>query len=574
MITKVSKITHIQVLPVFHAILPEEQIEFKIMFRNKRKNRKLVIRVLTLWLIYLPKILFGQDDNIIIEGSVSYITGQSIYVKFLSTQGIENGDTLFIHQENKMIPILIVTHHSSISCLCNYTGDIKLKLSDQIFAKIRKIENTAETKIEASNPEQDINEQVLKSAIKTNKTKEIKQDIGGSLSLSSYSNLYNNASKNSHRFRYTLSFNADHISNSKLSFESYISFSHKLKEWDVVKGDIFSALKIYSLALNYTFTDKLQMWFGRKINPNIANIGAIDGIQIQYSFGNFYTGIAGGSRPDFSNYSFNSALFEVGGYLGHNFKTAIGTSQSSLAFFEQQNHGNTDRRFLYFQHNNNLLKNLNIFSSVELDLFKLENGLPKSNLNLTGIYLSLRYRLSSKASVFASYDARKNVIYYETFKSYADLIVQNATRQGLRFRINYRPINYLNIGADAGSRFQQNDSRRNITLNGYATYSQLPFIKASLNLSTNLMQTSYLNGEVYGVRLTKDFFNGKFNADANYRLVNFRYVNSESKLLQNIGELNLSWQCNKKLFLSVNFEATFEKNENYNRIYFNIRKKF
>jgi len=88
------------------------------------------------------------------------------------------------------------------------------------------------------------------------------------------------------------------------------------------------------------------------------------------------------------------------------------------------------------------------------------------------------------------------------------------------------------------------------------------------------MQTSYLNGEIYGARLSKNFIKGKLYTQLYYRLVNFRYVNSGLKLLQNIGELNLLWQHNKRLYLSVNFEATFQKNENYNRIYLNIRRKF
>ncbi|NQU88192.1 MAG: hypothetical protein HQ541_20790, partial [Mariniphaga sp.] len=251
--------------------------------------------------------------------------------------------------------------------------------------------------------------------------------------------LYNNSSENSHRFRYTLSLKAKNISDSKISAETYISFRHKLNEWDVVKQNFSDAFKIYSLALNYSFNKNFQVWLGRKINPNIANIGAIDGLQAEYRFGKFYAGTAIGSRPDFSDYGFNPDLLEAGAYVGHSLKTATGNAQSSLAFFEQRNNSNTDRRFIYLQHNNTLVKNLSVYSSVELDLYKLENEEPQTKLSLTGLYLSLRYRFSGRLSLFGSYDSRRNVIYYETFKNYTDLIIQNASRQGLRFRINYRP---------------------------------------------------------------------------------------------------------------------------------------
>ncbi len=43
------------------------------------------------------------------EGTVSYLMGQSIYVKFESTEGIEDGDTLFVNI-NKLEPALVVQH--------------------------------------------------------------------------------------------------------------------------------------------------------------------------------------------------------------------------------------------------------------------------------------------------------------------------------------------------------------------------------------------------------------------------------------------------------------------------------
>jgi predicted porin len=88
------------------------------------------------------------------------------------------------------------------------------------------------------------------------------------------------------------------------------------------------------------------------------------------------------------------------------------------------------------------------------------------------------------------------------------------------------------------------------------------------------MQTSYLDGQVFGGRLSKEMLRGKLNTMLSYRKVKFDYVNSNSQLKQNIAELDFSYQFNKKLFFSVNLEATLEKEANYNRVYLNLRKKF
>ena len=216
--------------------------------------------------------------------------------------------------------------------------------------------------------------------------------------------------------------------------------------------------------------------------------------------------------------------------------------------FEQRNSGNIDRRFAYFQHTNSSVKNLNFFSSLELELYRLENEEPQNKITLTSLYLSLNYRISRKLSVFGSYDNRKNVIYYETFRNYTDEILQQASRQGLRFRMNYRPVNYLIVGASAGTRFRKEDPRPTKTFNGFTTWSKIPWLDASLTLSANLMQTSYLDGQIYGARLSKDIIPGKIYSTIYYRWTGFNYINSNSTLRQNIGEIDFSYQFNKKLY--------------------------
>ena len=155
--------------------------------------------------------------------------------------------------------------------------------------------------------------------------------------------------------------NAQNIGNSKLSAEVYIDFVHKINEWSEIKADIFNGLKIYNLALNYEFNKNNKIWLGRKINPRISNMGAIDGLQYELRLKSFTIGVVGGFRPDYLNYSFNAKLLQFGGYLGHDYSNKNGSMQTTLAFINQMNNGKTDRRFAYFQHTNALIKNLYFF---------------------------------------------------------------------------------------------------------------------------------------------------------------------------------------------------------------------
>ncbi len=508
-----------------------------------------------------------------LDGTVSYLAGTNIYVKFVNTTGIENGDTLFRAENEKLIPVLIVQHHSSISCLCNAIGENKFQLEEHLLANIKKqVQIASPPVIQENNVEQDINEKVLKTSV-SEQQNSYKQNIRGRISASSYSNFNNGLSDNIHRFRYTFSMNADHISSSRISAETYINFTHKLNHWDEVKNNLNNALKIYSLAVKYDISTSASIYAGRKINSKIANVGAIDGLQFQKDWKRLYIGAATGTRPDYEDYGFNPNLFEYGAYIGQNKKVKNGFVQTSLAFFEQRNHSKIDRRFVYFQHSNSLVKNLNLFTTFEVDLYKVENGQPSNTISLTGLYVSLNYRLK-KVSLFGSYDNRKNVIYYETFKNYMDALLQQASRQGLRFRVNYRPAKYVFLAVNAGTRFMKQDPRPTKTLNGTATYSRVPGINASLTLSANLMQTAYLDGQYYGARLSRDLIPGKLSGMVYYRWVKFDYSNTVSTLVQNIGEIDLSWQFDKKTYMSVNYESTFQKNENFNRLYISLNRKF
>jgi hypothetical protein len=522
--------------------------------------------------------IYGQQSDYLLAGKVSFVTAQNIYVKFASTDKIHIGDTIYSQSENKLVPLFTVENLSSISCVGKVIGKPDVKVDQDVVAKVHD-------KIEVAKPREGKVDEVpvipvvkLSAADSISKAKALAnkrvQNIQGSFLVSSYSNLSNTAIANSQRMRYNFSFRANNLGNSRFSAESYISFSHQLKKWSEVQANVFSALKIYSLAVKYDITNKTNIWVGRRINQNLSNIGAVDGLQAETRIGQFTMGAVAGSRPNDADYNFNFKLLEYGAFIGHNVSTKTGQMQSSFAFFEQKNNGMTDRRFVYFQHDNSLLKNLYFFTSAELDLYKVVEGVPKNSPTLTSLYLSLRYKMFKKLSLYASYDARKNVIYYETYKGIADRLLDEATRQGLQLKINYRPGNQVSMGVNAGYRFRQGDLNPNENINGFITVNQLPWIKTSATLTANLLKTSYLDGKIYGIRLSKDLVRGKLYSEFNYRYVDYSFMNSTSKLTQNIAQLNLSWQFKFKMSVSVDYELTLEGADKYHRIYLSFSKRF
>jgi hypothetical protein len=537
------------------------------------------------------QVLKGQNPRHQAEGVVSYVSSQNVYVKFSSTENISEGDTLFVMVDGNYQPALKVNNLSSISCVCAPLLPRKFTSSDRIYFlskrhdKLGKTDNTDTINTEqlpgiVKTPVKDS----LQKAVASNPVR--KQKISGRVSAASYINLSNTPSGNSTRMRYTFSLNAKNINNSRLSAESYISFAHKFNEWDKIKESVFNGLKIYNLSANYQISNNAKIYAGRKINPKISNMGAVDGVQLEIKTNSITTGFLAGFRPDYADYGFNTSLFQYGAFVNHEHNYKKGNIQTTLAFIDQKNSGATDRRFAYFQHSNTLVKSLIFFGSAEFDLYRYNITIDSSQTStdtlkttssapkLSNLYLSLRYRFSSKLSMSLSYSSRKNLIYYETYKNFIDQLLESETQQGYLLQANYRPIKKLSIGANGGYRFRKSDPRPSKNLYTYATYSLIPFVNISATLSATLLETSYLNGNIFGLSMSRDIIRSKLSGTFTYLFIDYKYASSGTTLMQHTGEIGMNWKIVKKLSCSFYYEGTFDNRYLFNRFYVQLSKSF
>ena len=520
-------------------------------------------------------IVAGQGQTDTLGGEVTYMTSQSIYVRFPSTQDVQPGDTLYALLDQQLIPALIIRHTSSTSIVGDPIGDIVPEKGDRFFLKRQPAPATEQPEPREKMvappvvvvPEEDEQHEAEEEI----QTRQVQADkLKGRISAASYIYFSDQEGYDRQRMRYTVSLNANRLADSKLSLETYMSFRHTLNEWQEVRDDFYRAFKVYSLAAQYEISDSWKVWAGRKINFSMSNVGAIDGIQTEKKWDQLTTGIFAGFRPDHTNYSFNANLLQFGAYIGHAFEAKKGTIQSTVAFAEQRNHGMTDRRFAYVQHINSAIPRVNIFTSFEFDLFTIENATPRAQFDITSIYFSLRYKVSDKLSVFGSYDARKNIIYYETYKSFIDQLLEDETRQGLRFTFNYRPIKGFTIGSSAGYRFQKDNPNASKNLHTYLTASRIPAIKASGTLSLTMIENAYLKGLIYGARISRDVIKGKLYGEIQYKIFNHQYIHSEAPIRQSLAGLSLNWRMTKKVSLSANYEGEIQNKKIFHRIYTNI----
>ncbi len=521
--------------------------------------------------------LQAQGQLILEDGTVSFISSKKVYVKFKSTKNIKQGDTLFLNQTNDLIPVLRVENKSSSSTVCLPLGTKKLKVNDRVVAKfilqavIKKTEDTSEEALAETEEERLMlnNDPVIIPEEGREEEVLFKEKIKGRISAASYSNFSDYDTR--HRMRYAFSFRGYNLNDSRFSVESYITFRHTLND----SIQVADALKVYSLNVKYNFDKSTHLTLGRKINQKFSSIGAIDGLQFEKGWGRFSVGAIAGTRPDFRDYSFNPALLQFGAYLSFGSSNPAKFAHTTIGLMEQMNAGNTDRRFVYFQHSGTLVKDLNFFGSMEIDLFQKINNEVKNNAQLTNLYASLRYRFNRNFRISASFDTRKNIIYYESYKSFIDQLIEDESRQGLRLSFNHRITKKISWGTHGGMRFQKSGRNPSKNLSTHITYSSIPIIKVRATLRANFLRTDFLDSQIFGARFSKEIIRGKLSGDIYYRWVDYTYKIGSRVLHQDIAGMSLSLRIKKQLSLHLFYEGVLDNtNQIYHRFNARIIKRF
>jgi len=513
------------------------------------------------------------------EGKVSYSSPELIYVYFENTDGINAGDTLYYKTKNKNNPALQVKYLSKSSLSGVILTDKIIDAGSSIFAFVFVKDSTSIDDIQTNLQTESIPPVTIEPLINLPtefKKKEVSlSKTDGRYSIQSYSNFSNTGFRSDYqRWRHSLRFTSQRIGESGFSFSTYSIFAYKADEWNVVSDNLGRALKVYDFNLKYEFDETAIIWAGRFINSKISNISTIDGLMVEKSFSSFTFGLVGGSRPNFSDFGFNSKLFEFGGYVSKIDSFSSGVMENTISAFNQTNDFKTDRRFLYFQHTNNVIRNIILFGSAEVDLFKKVNNIAQSDFSFTGLFFSARYAPVREFSLNVSYDARKNVIYYETFKSLSETILENELRQGFRARANFRPLNNLNFSLQYGYRYRKGDVKASTNYGANLGYSMIPIIQSSANINFNRINSSYVDGYVYSANLTKSLYSLSSVLSLGFRKTIYNFANGAGKLEENTLLFDYSINALKPFSFSISYEGVFESTRTTGRILFDITTKF
>ena len=541
-------------------------------------NRRRIMKIRQCYIILLFLFSSAQltEAQSSIEGLVSFITSDNVYVRFQSTDAIEISDTLYFNE----MACLEVMKKSSTSCICQNIGECPVQKDDVVTLK-EKINNEIEDSITAQDTASivlpftdttpDFSQPLAQEPIQTL----CKQKISARTSVATYSSFSPFENNDRHRLVGRMSMNIDNIHDSKLSLHSNFNYRQNLQPNAEAPSPTDKLFRVYNLALSYDMDSTIQLSIGRKINRNLSSIGAIDGIQVEKQFSNFITGAVIGFRPDFIDFGFNPNLFEYGAFVGHQLAKASIYSRITLGFLEQRNAWNIDRRYMHFQSIQTINRNLHLFGSMEVDLYSRLDNETSFQPRLTNLYLSSRYRFNRRLSLTLSYDNRKRIIFYESFRTQVeDLLNDDIARQGLRLRVSLRPINGVFAGVSLAKRFQSDSENKSDNLNAFVTINRFVIKGGTLSFRFNRNLSNYLKSNIYSTTFSFYSFKNKLNTQLYYRNVQYDYFTSESKSKQNYYGANFYFRITRSLRFGLLVEVSDRQDNRYYRMNTKLIKRF
>jgi len=255
--------------------------------------------------------------------------------------------------------------------------------------------------------------------------------------------------------------------------------------------------RVYELGLFRKVDDARTEWaLGRVLSPYVRGVGYVDGGYIAHRIhDNFKLGVAGGttpdrltSEPDFDRRKFGLFLsWEIGEYATR--RVALTAALSS-----EYDKTTVSRDFIYFQGTYSKKNLVSLYQSVEIDLNRdWRYDRSGERFTFTNYYGNATVNLSQKASVFFSYDARKNIRYVELMDT-PDSLFNDDVHKGIRGGFNLRPSGRLYFRSYGGIRFREDGHDDNRFISALIRIDRFPMPRHAVTLSMHLVETQFTTG--------------------------------------------------------------------------------
>jgi hypothetical protein len=115
----------------------------------------------------------------------------------------------------------------------------------------------------------------------------------------------------------------------------------------------------------------------------------------------------------------------------------------------------------------------------------------------------------------------------------------------------------LYLNGNFGYRYRKGDAKPSRNYGGSISYSKIPYVDLRIGGDFTKLITSYIDGTVWGINLSRDISNGA-NVSVEYRNTVYDFNKSVSNLKQHSVAINLGIFLLRPFYFSISYEGIFE----------------
>ena len=451
--------------------------------------RLVVLAVLLTVSVCLASSAHAQRDGTAI-GELTYVSTEGVYVNAGSEIGLRLGDTLEVRRDGKIIAKVIISNLSTRSAAAVILEQAAApRAGDRLFALSIGVPQTEKPKVVDSKPVREA-PRVDRSASR----------VRGDVALSNYSHHDLSGSDLSwSRPGISTRLTVEDIGDAGLTFDfrHRTRLYHRSREIRIGEGTDEWSHQVYELALRHDREGVTAEWgIGRIIAPYVRGVGFIDGGYYARSLGGHYKiGLAAGTSPSAENSGVDLGRRKLGLFVayeaGQYNASRLGLSAALSTEYDQST---VSRDFLYLQGTFSHYRRLTTYHSVEVDWnrgWRFEHA--DSRFKLTNYFGSATFTLHQDASVFVSYDTRRNIRYFEN-RNIPDSLFDSSVNKGIRAGFSLRFSNRISVRATGGIRMRDDffDDAKNGSVS--VRVSRFPARRHALSAYFSYVKTQFTTG--------------------------------------------------------------------------------
>lgn len=488
---------------------------------------------------------------------VTYISSEAVYIDGGLYAGINVGDTLAFVRDRRTVALGVVTKSADMACaaeVCKQNcpvqlGDMAALLNDVPRLTAPKVTMAAATMTSAPAPEPAPSEPREPSRLK------------GTVSIESFYRADmtdSDLNRTQPGIRTRLSVTNFAGSDLTLKLRHRTRLYHRARSLYTDQETNEWVHQVYELGLFHEKEDARTEWaVGRVLSPYVRGVGYVDGGYLAHQISShFKLGLAGGTVPDRLTSEPDFDRRKIGFFASYETGTYSTTRLAFTAALSTEYDKETvSRDFLYLQGTYSKNGLLSLYQSVEIDLNRdWRYEMAGERFTFTNYYANARVNITSKASVFASYDARKNIRYIEIMDT-PDSLFNDDVHQGVKAGLNWHLTDRLYFRGYAGMRFREGLSDDNQFVSATVRVNRFPKPRHSISLSMHIVETQFTTG--YRPMLSYRFPVAR-KLTLNLTGSGYIYKTGSRTTKYYYGDIRTSYNFGRRYYLSGNIRQYFD----------------